>query len=50
MSTHNTPTEHGNWHVINGELVDIDKNPPATPASEPELRRKSKDKPSNNEE
>lgn len=23
-----TPTRHGNWHVIDGQLVDLDSTPP----------------------
>ena len=25
-----TPTRHGNWHIVNGELVDMDQMPTTT--------------------
>lgn len=28
-----TPTRHGNWHMVDGQLVDLDATPP--PAAKP---------------
>lgn len=26
-----TPTRHGNWHMVNGQLVDLDRQPKRSP-------------------
>lgn len=36
-----TPTRHGNWHMVNGQLVDLDAAP--APAAAPEAAPESRD-------
>ena len=36
-----TPVRHGNWHMVNGQLVDLDAAP--APATTPEAAHESRD-------